>query len=352
MKKNRSVIIVVLLLLLVALYFLLKPETGTYNRNLNDFAVSDTSNITKIFMADKKNRTITLTRIDEGTWRLNNKLLARKDGIDIMLKTLLNISVKSPVAEAAHNNVIRLLAANSVKVEIYQRVYRIHMGTMHLLPHEKLTKTYYVGSVTQDNIGTYMLMEGSSEPFITYLPGFRGFISSRFTAKEEDWREHIIFRSKLPEIASISINFGDKPEWSFMLRNPDNHSFILTAANSSKPVTDFDPLKVIDFLNSFRNIRFEAFLNDLDKHVRDSITSTKPFYQISLTDRTGTTQTITTFKRKPTPDQIDIYGVPVTYDHDRMYALVNNNKDLVLVQFFVFDRILRPLPAFEKDQKK
>ena len=352
MKKNRPVIIVVLVLLLVAVYFVFKYKSGTYDRELNDFAVSDTSNITKIFMADKNNRSVTLTRFDEGTWRLNNKFLARKDGIDITLKTLLNISVKSPVAKAARNNIIRLLATNSVKVEVYQRVYRIHMGSLLLFPHEKLTKTYYVGSVTQDNIGTYMLMEGSSEPFVTYLPGFRGFISSRYTAKEEDWREHIIFRSKLPDIASISINFGDKPEWSFTLSNPDNRSFVLTAANSSTPVTDFDTLKVIDFLNSFQNIRFEAFLNELDKHIRDSITSTKPFYRVSLTDRTGTTQTITTFKRKPSPDQIDIYGVPLSYDHDRMYALMNEDKDLVLVQFFVFDRILRPLPAFGKSQKK
>lgn len=349
MKKNRPVIIVALLLLLVAAFLVFRPGSGTYSRELKDFAVSDTSNITRIFLADKKNRSITISRINEGSWRLNNKYPVRKDGIDIMLKTLLNLSVKSPVPQAAHNNVIRLMAASSVKVEVYQRVYRISIGRLQLFPHEKRTKTYYVGVATQDNIGTYMLMEGSSEPFVTYLPGFRGFVSSRYTAKEEDWREHIIFRSKLPDIASISIDFGDKPEWSFMLRNPDNRSFVLTSANSGKNVTDFDTLKVIDFLSSFRNIRFESFLNDLDKNRRDSIRSTKPFYRISLTDRMGKTNTITTFKRKPSPDQRDIYGDQVAYDHDRMYALINDDKDLVLVQFFVFDRILRPLPAFGKD---
>jgi hypothetical protein len=352
MKKNRPVIIVALLLFLVAAYFLLRPESGTYNRELKDFAVSDTSNITKIFLADKKNRSITITRLNEGSWRLNNKYPVRKDGIDLMLKTLLNLSVKSPVPQAAHNNIIRLLAANSVKVEVYQSVYRIRIGTLRLFPHEKLTKTYYVGSATQDNIGTYMLMKGSSEPFVVYLPGFRGFVSTRYTAKEEDWREHVIFRSRLPEIASISIDFGDNPEWSFTLHNPDNHSFELTSAGSGQPVTDFDTLKVIDFLSSFHNIRFESFLNDLDKSRRDSIRATKPFYRISLTDRTGSTQTVTTFKRKPSPDQRDIYGNQVTYDHDRMYALVNDEKDLVLVQFFAFDRILRPLPAFGKDVDK
>ena len=352
MKKNRPVIIIALLLLIVAAFFVLRPESGTYRRELKDFAVSDTSNITRIFLADKRNQSITLTRVNEGSWRLNNKYPVRKDGIDIMLKTMLNLSVKSPVPQAARNNIIRLLAASSVKVEVYQRVYRIHLGNLQLFAHEKLTQTYYVGSATQDNIGTYMLMKGSSEPFVTYLPGFRGFVSTRYTAKEEDWREHVIFRNKLPDIASISIDFGDNPDWSFTLRNPDNRSFSLSSAINGKPFTDFDTLKVIDFLSSFHNIRFEAFLNDIDKSRRDSIRSTKPFYRISLTDRTGTTQTVTTFKRKPSPDQRDIYGNQVTYDHDRMYALVNDDKDLVLVQFFVFDRILRPLPAFAKDVKK
>lgn len=349
MKKNLPVIIVALILLLVAAYFVLRPESGTYSRGLNDFAVSDTSNITRIFLADKRNHSITLTRINEGAWRLNNKYPARKDGVDMMLKTMLNLSVKSPVPQAAHNNIIRLLSTSSVKVEIYQRVYRIHLGNLMLFPHEKLTKTYYVGSATQDNIGTYMLMKGASEPFVTYLPGFRGFVSSRYTAKEEDWREHVIFSNKLPDIASISIDFGDNPDWSFTLKNPDNRSFALTSAVTGKPVTDLDTLKVIDFLSSFHNIRFEAFLNDIDKSKRDSIRSTRPFYRIALTDRTGKTQTITTFKRKPSPDQRDIYGGPVSYDHDRMYAVVNDDKDLVLVQFYVFDRILRPLPAFGKE---
>jgi hypothetical protein len=350
MKKNRFIFSIVIILLGVALFFVLRPRSGTYGSGLQDFAVSDTTNVTKIFLSDKKNRNITLTRLNEGSWRLNGKYMARKDGIDILLKTMLNLSVKEPVAKAARNTIIRSLAARSVKVEVYQRVFRIDLfDRLQLFPHEKLTKTYFVGAVAQDNIGTFMIMEGSEEPFVTYLPGFRGFVSSRYTTLEEDWREHTIFRHRLPDIANISIAFGDNPGYSFSIDNPDNRNFKLTATVSSQPVLDFDTTKVIEFLGSFANIRFEAFLNDMDKSIRDSITSGRPFYQIALTDRTGKTQTITTFKKRPGRSQTDNDGNPATFDPERMYALVNDNKDLVLIQFFVFDHILKPLPFFLKE---
>jgi hypothetical protein len=351
MNKNRFTIIIVIILLGFALFLILKPRTGTYGRGMQDFAINDTSNVSKIFLSDKKNRNITLTRLNEGSWRLNDKYMARKEGIDILLKTMLNLSVKSPVPKAARNNIIRLLAAKSVKVEVYQRVYRINLfNRLQLFPHEKLTKTYYVGAVTQDNIGTFMIMEGAEEPFVTYFPGFRGFVASRYTTLEEDWREHIIFHHRLPDIANVSIEFADNPTWSFSIDNPDNRGFKLTSVVNSQLIPDYDTSKVIEFLGSFANIRFESFLNDLDKGIRDSITSSRPYYRISLTDRTGKTNIVTTFRKLAAPGQSDIKGDPAIFDQERMYALVNDNKDFVYVQFFVFDHILKPLPFFLKGE--
>jgi hypothetical protein len=39
-------------------------------------------------------------------------------------------------------------------------------------------------------------------------------------------------------------------------------------------------------------------------------------------------------------------GLPVMFDRDRMYAFVNGGSDLVLVQYFVFSRISRPIDWF------
>ena len=38
------------------------------------------------------------------------------------------------------------------------------------------------------------------------------------------------------------------------------------------------------------------------------------------------------------------------FDLDRAYALVNNGQDFVLIQYFVFDRIMRPLQYLTGEQ--
>jgi hypothetical protein len=43
---------------------------------------------------------------------------------------------------------------------------------------------------------------------------------------------------------------------------------------------------------------------------------------------------------------MDDFGNAAPYDRDRLYALVNDGKDFTLVQYFVFDKILRPMSFF------
>jgi hypothetical protein len=138
MKKNRILLLITLALILIAVILLMSRRTGTLNARVAEFAVNDTASITKIFFADKQNNTVKLERIGGGTWKLNENYTANTDAVNVMLKTLMSIDVKAPVAKAARNNIIRLMAAKSVKVEVYQRVFRINLSDrIRLFPHEK-----------------------------------------------------------------------------------------------------------------------------------------------------------------------------------------------------------------------
>ncbi len=347
MKKYRLTIIFTILLTLLAVALLLTSRNGTMRQQENDFAVNDTSNITKIFLADKNNHTVKLQRLDEGSWKLNDKYAASSDLVPILLKTLLTIDVKAPVVKAARNNIIRALAVKSVKIEVYQEVYRINLfGRIKLFPHEKCTRTYYVGDATMDNMGTFMLMEGSEEPYIVYIPGFRGFVATRYTAMEIDWRDHTIFSSKLPDIKSVSLQFSEKPEYSFSITNNNNRSFSLASLTDSRPLVRFDTLKVIEYLGSFRRINFESFLNDIPKKEQDSIKSLPPTFLITLNDKMGTQHILKAWRRKALQGELDIEGKPTEWDRDRMYALVEDTGDFVAIQYFVFDRLLAPITWF------
>jgi len=349
MRKNKIILIITLLLAVLAGFLVLNKSKSTLQKEISDFAVPDTASVTRIFMSDKANNEVLLERRPDGSWSLDGKYDAHVENVNIFLATIANLEVREPVARAAHNNIVSLLATRSVKVEIYQQSYRIRLGKYKFFPYEKLAKTYYIGDATMDNAGTFALLEGADTPVIIYLPGLRGFVATRFSTAKTDWRVHTVFNKKLPEINDITVEFTQKPEESFKVVNNNNKSLGLIRLSDNQIIPRFDTLLLMSFVNSFRNIRYETLLNDMNAHKKDSIVSSTPLHRITLNLNDGSTQSATTFGRMLPVPEIDVFdGSTITYDRDRMYALVNKDQDFVLVQFFVFDKILIPLSAFER----
>lgn len=349
-NKNRIIWIVAIVMAFMAFFLLLNRSNTTFKDEERAFAVEDTATITKIFMANRIDQAVTLQRLESGKWQVNKEFMVSKPVITMFLNTLKNVSVKEPVPTAAKNTVLKLMASNAVKVEIYQTVPRFTLFGKKFLMHEAKTNVFYVGDATQDNMGTYMLKEGSDMPFITYLPGLRGFISTRFSPRYEDWRDHSIFKKRMSEIATVTLEFPETPEQSYKVINKATGPQLIHLS-TNQPLMAFDTLRMVSFLNSFSNINYEAFLNYLPKPKIDSITQSVPFHIITLTDNTGKTTSIKTFHMRMGGESVDENGDPMPFDRDRMYALVNEGKDFVLVQFFTFDKITRPLGYFLERSK-
>jgi hypothetical protein len=350
MKKNRYIVISVILLALIAIGLILTRSKSTFKRALSDFALDDTANVTMIYMSDKNNNSVKLTRRGPGKWMVNDRYQAQKLTVEMLLRTMLDLEVREPVAKVAHNSIIRQLAVASVKVEIYQMVYRIDLfGFIRWFPHEKLTKVYYVGGATPSNQGSFMLMEGSSEPFVTYLPAFRGFVSPRYSTMEKDWRDYTVFRKTIPEIRSVKVEVPETPAFSFEVKNNDNKSFTLISLIDNQEIREYDTLRLLNFLAGFRNLSFEALLNDMDKYRKDSVLASTPFIIITLTDTAGVSRTIKTYHMQGPEGQTDMEGRPMPYDLDRLYALVNEGQDFTVIQYFSFDKVLRPKTFFLRE---
>ena len=64
----------------------------------------------------------------------------------------MNIAIREPVAYSARSNVNKWLATGSNKVEVYYNDYRIKLGKSN--GGNSKIKTYYIGSPTQDSLGT------------------------------------------------------------------------------------------------------------------------------------------------------------------------------------------------------
>ena len=350
MLKNRNFWIwtVVVALAALAIWLVASRSGSTFNSYERNFAVADTASITRIFLADKREHQVVLQRQPEGYWMVNGRHRVSKPIIDMFLHTLAALQVKEPVPVAQQPKIISLLAANAKKVEIYQYLPRITLFGHSFGFREKLSKTYYVGDATPDLTGTYMIMEGASTPFIVEMPGLRGFVAPRYSVIEADWRDHTIFNHRLQDIREVSLEIPEFPQESYKVINKGSKGLDLIQLATGQPVYRFDTLRLLAFMNSFNNIKFESLLNEIKGLNIDSIRRQQPFHIITVTLADGKQIKVKTFHKKTETDFYGDDGKLLPWDPDRMYAEINEGKDFVLVQFFTFDKITRPLSWFLK----
>lgn len=347
MKKNKTAIIIAIVLIAIAIILVWNNRYLTTLRGDSaDFMVWDTASITKVYLADRMDHETLLERHEDG-WTLNTDYKAHPKKIDQLMYTLYRVRVRMPVSRSSHDHIIAQMASNSTKVEIYQTVPTINLfNKIKLFYREKRTKVFYVGEATRDSSGTFMLREGADQAYIVYIPGFRGYISTRYTADPDNWRNHTIFNEPLANIQSVTIEFCQEPERSFRVDNTGKHQYQLTSLADNTPVP-YDTLKVINLLASFSDLRFEALLNNILTPSRmDSIKRSPVIHKITLTNKEGETSSITTFGKKVEASNAIPYEERET-DVDRMFALIHDDHDMVLIQYYVFDKVLKDINYYK-----
>ena len=191
---KKTLILLILFLAIGGATFFLTTKKDTKTTILTEernFAVADIESVYKIFIADRNGKNITLER-KIGYWQLNKKYKANSNSVSNLLNTIQRIKIKYTPPKTAIKNIINSIATNNIKIEIYNK------------SGEKL-KSYYIGGVTNDELGTYMIKEEAESPFVTYVPGFEGSLRVRYMTEEIDWRDKAIFRERLSDIQSVSI---------------------------------------------------------------------------------------------------------------------------------------------------
>jgi hypothetical protein len=332
MKKNTLVYLLIFLILGgAAVFFIMKKSNTTLNKNAQDFAITDTAAIYSIKLADKNANVSTLERKSPSVWMLNGKYKAQKSLINTLLETMKLVQVKSPVPINARDNVIKIMASTATKMEAYDK-------------DGNLLKSYYVGGTTPDELGTFMLMEDATEPFITHIPGFNGYLSTRYIAKERDWRSSEIYVLNPSTIKEVAVRYHAVPAASFKLYAKNNDFLVMPFQGGAEK--KINPLAAKRFLAGFRNITFEQF-PDITPQKRDSILSSTPLITVNVfTDGTQPPALILYSKQADTRTK----GVgPNNTDLDKFYGVVGeDSREVVLVQSAVVAKILPSLEELTK----
>jgi hypothetical protein len=338
MKRNLIYFIIFIVLAAGAYFLVIKKPWGTLSVDETAFAVNDTAAIGKIFIADMQGKKIVLER-QKNSWLLDQKYPVRGDYMTVLLSTIKRVTVNYPVSQAAMDKVVTELAAHNKKVEIYDR-------------KGKLMKSYFVGGPSLDALGTYMLMEGAKHPYVTTIPGFQGVLETRYSTDEQSVRSMSIYNFKLNEIKEVQVSYSEKPDSSFSIVVLGPDSFVVKNAEGNPLGTGIDKDKLHSYLNLYRFINCEAYVNDLPK--KDTVLQTRPFCTVNVITRDSASHAALCYHmplQQDSPMQYDIKGNPLQYDQDRYFALINSGRDFVIVQRFHFGRLMKSSFYFLQQKK-
>ncbi|MCB9245033.1 MAG: hypothetical protein H6606_01265 [Flavobacteriales bacterium] len=328
----------ILVLIVTALsYLVLRKQNGndsTLNPSEIDFKVDDPENVTRIFLTNKLGKRILLDKKPDGTWTLNDSLPAWQKQVDLLLhETMARLSVKGVVHQNARDNIVSQLAALGTKAEIYRN------------GEEKPFKEYYVGGTTPDLLGTYFWIEGAEDPMILDIPGHSGFVNSRYELNADYWISRSVFTATSADIALIQIDYPQTPENSFRITQR-NDSLDLSGPIAINRSPNAGAIR--SYLNLFEKLNFEGFV-EMEKEKRDSITAQVPVAIITLTKRSGQSDTLTIFPKGSYEGMKGLYdnkGNRLAYDPDRYYAIWSRLPRLLTVQDYTFAKVLRTYPEF------
>lgn len=337
MKKN-----ILYLLLLIAMgyvvYVLYSSDSpGSLGKKaLTDFAINDTANVGKIVIDDGRS-VVELKRREDGFWSLDDEYTAMPHHVDLLLKTFTAVGVQSPVSKAQKQQVMKIIAGDTRKVEVFDL-------------EGNWIKTWYIGRSTQSSQGTFALLETpeeglSDEPFVIEYRGFRGYLTTRFHAIVNEWRWTGLFNYPELDFKKVVVETPRVPEAGYSIEVIDRFKGDFIMRDHEGNEIERPKAAIADFLGSFKSINVEHFEPDISEAQEDSLLAMQPSFRISVHDRNNEVQSADIYFRKP-PAALQGRMGDRTPEIDPERVFVYFNEDLAYGQRLTFDKILRTIKDF------
>ncbi|MBY5959767.1 DUF4340 domain-containing protein [Membranicola marinus] len=315
MKKWLIGTALVLFLVFLAWWSGKDPNESTIRDELV-LNVADTASIHQIEILDRDGQKIVLSR-DRNNWFVNNQP-ARQHAINNLLKTMYDQRVSALVPKAALDNVVKDLASHSVRVNVKDQ-------------SGKSMLVFYIGGVTPDERGTFMMREGSEWPVIVNIPGFEGGLRSRYIMSIRDWKSRQIIHP-IGDIKTIHLEYPTRQEHSLVLTKTDKKYYVSPLVNARAgriPVHEYLAEAYLDQINT---LYAEAILDDSKRPEIDAAT---PFCRLIITDPEGSVQKVEFY---PT-EWIDYARIGERPEKVERYYTDYNDSVIYLTQHLLMQKI-------------
>jgi hypothetical protein len=333
MKKTLVYVAILAIMGFGVYWFFFRNSDNLYQSKDADFGFRDTAAIGKIFLAETDGQSILLERDKNNSWTVNKTFPAMRIQVLNILTCLNKQTALVPVPERDYERVIKLLAGLGVKVEIYNR-------------EGKKVRCFYVAGQGPNYHGSYMLMEGSQQPYLVEIRGFEGYLTPRYSTDIADWRSRVIFDAADQEIKSFSVNYPEEPLNSFTIDNSVSPATLKIDPELSATMKDVHQGRVNVFLTLFKNVNAEGFLDGVE-HLDSVIAHSKLRAHVSLQLKSGAEKKLDFYwidekdQFENLRDQTATDPTQRPTDVERLYMVDLLAKDTVLVQRLTFEKFFR-----------
>lgn len=337
MKKNNKINIGLFLIAIAITAYVSTRDFGgsTIEERAEDydFVVEDTAAVTKIIISDKQPSDVELTRTSEG-WIVDGDFAARPDAIEVLLETLHRMRLRNFPQKEAIPTILSRMGTYGKEVKVYKG--------------EELIQHFIVGTDNPDQLGTYMMKVDGDQPYAVFIPGFNGYLSSRFFTRKDLWRDRTIFGTDNLDVRKVEMEYGIVPQEGFSILQNDNGELTVQDWNGAS-IEPFDAQHTRFFLGSLRTLKYEGMIVESDEvwAKQDSIRNSIPVFELSVTDKDGETKTLSAYHVPPEPDTFDDDGNPRRFDPDRFYAFTGDGR-FVLVQTYGLENVLKTHEYFRR----
>lgn len=335
-RKNLLYLVILIVLAGVAVWVISKnnkKSTLTERKMDYDFTVEDTSAVDKIVISDKTPSEVTLTRSKSG-WMVDGDHRARKDAVEVLLMTLHRMEMRNFIPANLQPTVMKRMSVYGKEVKVYK--------------DGELFREFYVGTESHDEMATYMMIKGSDAPYAVHIPGFNGYLSSRFFTEPYLWRSRDVTYMNPGNIAEVEMIYPDSLHTSFRMKiDPEGSS--LTRVSDDKVAGDVDEVSASLFLAALGNVKYEGTILPSDGiyQRRDSLLASTPVFELEIKDREGKVTNLKGYKIKGPTESFDPELDPPEFDVDRMHGFINEER-MVLLQYYGLRHVLRTFDDFAK----
>ncbi len=321
MQKGKLLILLLIVLIALAGYY-----TYLQNRVLssNDFCIKNSQGITKIRFEQGESHVI-LHKIDR-KWLVNDTFPANKSLIKRFFKVFSNLNLVAPVSKQTNDSIREVLSKSGLKITLFN--------------DDKIEYEYILGELNSSSTGNYLLCND----YLGLLNSLGLFKNLRniVSAQSLFWRNKSVFNKPASEIKSIRFQNFRKPEQSFLISIEKGKLNLFDYKNSL--IENYDTAGLNRYLSYFQNISFKQTENNLSDIQINYILKNNKVYFIELIDKNNIKYQLNLYLKPRHVDNIK----RKEYDLNLIYGKLNNEKYLLIIEYYEIDPILKELNWFIK----